>query len=206
VNDPRPGLEDLLERRSPSALSRHDASLVEAGVSGADIAQTKGAIAAIGVATTTRTAPPDSVRDRLLASTKRRGKYGIFADRIARLFDLTVADAEALMRRIEEPDAWAPFLVDGLEMIPVTPGPRCVGAMATLVRIQPGTRFPDHTHRGEETMLVLDGGFREPSPRGEEVWRGDELLRGEGTEHALVGLPGVPCIAAAVIFGHADFR
>jgi hypothetical protein len=31
-------------------------------------------------------------------------------------------------------------------------------------------------------------------------------MRADGTEHALVGLPGVPCIAAVLIRGHADFK
>ena len=34
--------------------------------------------------------------------------------------------------------------------------------------------------------------------------RGDEL-RGDGTDHELAALPGVPCIAAVLIFGHGDF-
>jgi anti-sigma factor ChrR (cupin superfamily) len=109
------------------------------------------------------------------------------------------------MLRVEQPDAWAPFLIEGLEMIPVTAGPKCAGAIATLVRLQPGVRFPEHNHIGEETMLLLDGGFCE-TDGGEEAWRGDEMFRGDGTGHAFVALPGVPCIAAAVIFGHADFR
>lgn len=165
-------------------------------------------MAAVALATTAPAAPPSSLRDRLLASQRRShaGKFGVFADRIARLFDLSLADAEALLARIEKPEAWAPFLVEGLEMIPVAAGPKCTGAIATLVRIQPGASFPEHAHHGDETMFVIDGGFREPSPDGEEVWRGDEVFRADGTEHALVALPGVPCIAAVLIIGHADFR
>jgi putative transcriptional regulator len=121
------------------------------------------------------------------------------------MFDLPVADAEALMLKIEDPAAWNPFIVAGVEMIPVMGGPKCEGAIATLVRIQPGSTFPHHTHRGDETMLVLDGGFHEPAANGEEVWRGDEIFRGDGSDHELKALPGVPCIAAVMIFGHGDF-
>lgn len=205
MSDSNLGLEDLLQRRLPSAVARDDASLAEAGVSEADLAGAKDSVAAIGLATTAE-APPAGLRDRVLASRQRQGRYGIFADRIARLFDLPLADAEALMKRIEEPSAWTQFLIDGLELIPVVAGPKCAGAIATLVRIQPGATFPEHAHRGEETMLVLDGGFREPADGGEEVWRGDEIFRDDGTEHALVALPGVPCVAAVLIFGHGDFK
>lgn len=205
MSDPNLGLEDLLQRRLPSAVARHDASLAEAGVPDADLAGTKDSVAALGLATDAE-APPAGLRDRVLASRQRQGRYGIFADRIARLFDLPLADAEALMTRIEEPSAWTPFLIEGLELVPVAAGPKCAGAIATLVRIQPGATFPEHAHRGDETMLVLDGGFREPADGGEEVWRGDEIFRGDGTEHTLVALPGEPCIAAVLIFGHGDFK
>ncbi len=205
MSDPNLGLEDLLERRLPSAVARDDASLAAAGVPDADLAGTKEAVAAIGLVTPPAT-PPASLRERILASRKRDGRFGVFADRLARMFDVPMAEAEALAKRLESPDAWAPFLVEGVEMIPVVAGPKCAGAIATLVRIQPGATFPEHAHAGDETMLVLDGGFREATGAGEEVWRGDELFRGDGTDHTLVALPGVPCIAAAVIHGHADFR
>ena len=78
-------------------------------------------------------------------------------------------------------------------------------AIATFVKVDPGARFPDHVHRGHETMVVLDGGFVEPESK-IEAWRGEETNREDGTEHALVGLPGVPCIAAVLIVGHADFK
>ena len=201
-----PSLEDLVERRQPSALARQDAELCDAGAAPGEIAATRDALAALAVAGSSPRPPPSALRDRLVASRSRSGKYGIFADRIARLFDLTMPDAEALMTRLEEPSAWMPFLVDGLELIGVETGPKCAGAIATVVKLEPGTRFPEHAHNGEETMVVLDGGFHEPLPGGEEVWRGEEIFRDDGTEHHLVALPGVPCIAAVVIFGHADMR
>ncbi|MBX3226999.1 MAG: cupin domain-containing protein [Labilithrix sp.] len=145
-----------------------------------------------------------SLRDRLLASRTRKGRYGLFVDRVARLFDLPVPETEALLARIESDEAWGPFLVPGTAIIPVVAGPRRAGAIATMVRVAPGVTFPEHTHRGVETMVVVDGGFVEAgSPV--ETWRGEEITRDDGTSHALVGLPGVPCVAAVLITGHADF-
>jgi putative transcriptional regulator len=205
VSDESLGLEDLLQRRLPSAVARDDASLARAGVADSELAGVKEAVAALGL-TASPVAPSPGVRERLLASRLRQGRFGIFSDRIARMFDLPLPEAESLMRRIESPSEWNPFLIEGVEMIPVSAGPSCAGAIATLVRIQPGKTFPEHTHRGQETMLVLDGGFHEPADGGEEVWRGDEIFRGEDTGHMLVALPSVPCVAAVVIFGHADFK
>lgn len=201
-------LEDLLERRLPSALHRHDDALASAGRSDEEVASAKDALAAVALGTTSPEAPAPALRDRLLASQQRTGRFGVFADRVARLFDLPIAEAEALLGSMDSSGAWTPFLADGLEIIPVTAGRKCAGMIATLVRMQPGATFPAHEHRGNETMLVLDGGFREreTAENAEEAWRGDEIFRADGSEHALVALPGVPCIAAVLIVGHADLR
>ena len=34
---------------------------------------------------------------------------------------------------------------------------------------------------------------------------GDEVVRSDDTSHELVALPGVPCVSAVIIYGHADF-
>lgn len=149
--------------------------------------------------------PATSLRERLLASTTRAGRYGIFVDRVARLFAIPHEKAAHLLGALESEEAWKPFLVPGTEMIPVDPGAERTGAIATFVRVAPGVRFPDHVHRGVETMVVLDGGFVEPASK-IEAWRGEETVREDGTEHALLGLPGVPCIVAVLIHGHADFK
>lgn len=199
-------LEELLEPRLPSALGRQDDALAAGGVPAAELAAAREAVAAIGAAAAEPTAPGADLRARLLGTFSRKGRYGIFADRVARLFDLSVEDAAALLARAEEGSAWMPFLVEGVDMIPVTTGPRRSGSIATLVRFRPGATFPEHDHRGEETMFVLEGGFRETAEGGDEVWRGDEIHRSDGTGHALLALEGVPCVAAVVIDGHADFR
>jgi putative transcriptional regulator len=197
-------LEDILEPRALSSLPRYDAALQRTGIASKDIAATRDAAAAVGLAEKPRT-PGSSLRERLLASHARPGKFGVFADRLARFFDLSIADAEALAQRLESPSAFTPFLVDGLELMSVTCGPKCDGAIATVVRIRPGARFPEHAHHGDETMLVLDGGFREIATD-EEVWRGEELFRPDGSEHLIEALPGAPCVAAVLIYGHADIK
>ena len=79
-------LEGLFEVSTPSALSRRDEALTSGGVAPADLAKAKDALAAVGLATTEATArgPGGSLKDRLLASVARDGRYGVFADRLAR--------------------------------------------------------------------------------------------------------------------------
>ena len=111
----------------------------------------------------------------------RSGRFGRYADRLARMFDLTVDEAEKLAARIADPTAYTPFLFDGIEMLEVKPGKRYEGAIAVIAKLQPGARFPDNVHRGHETMFVLAGGFRVEGPEGHETWRGDELTSCDGS-------------------------
>lgn len=206
VSDTQPlDLSELLEPRMPSAMLRHERDALAEGTPREELAGGQRAVAALGLAGSPE-APPSLLRDRILASASRPGKFGRFADKVGRLFDLPTEAAVALTAKLEDPSAWMPFLVEGVSMIPVETGPACAGAIATLVRFEPGATFPAHDHRGSETMFVLDGGFREEGEGGHEVWRGDELYSEDGSGHGLVALDGVPCIAAVVITGHADFR
>ena len=196
--------EILLRPCSPSALARRDEGIVRDGAPAADIADAKAAVAALGLAQAP-SPPPAGLRGRLLSSLARQGRFGRFADRLARLYDLPIQEAERLVAQIEDPAAWQPFFVPGVQMIAVVPGPKYAGSIGAIAKLDPGARFPEHTHGGHETMLLLEGGFREEGELGEEVWRGDELLRTEGTGHAFVALPGGPCIAASLAIGSVDF-
>jgi|SRR5579859_48424 len=145
------------------------------------------------------TGASERLRERILASTGAEGRYGVFADRMARLFDLPLAKARDLMRDLERGVAWNATPIPGFEMIKIDTGPRCQGAMTMLARLQPGTVFPAHRHVGEETSFVLEGGFVDS--HGVAVGRGGELFKPEGTHHGfVVDLDGV-CLAAAVAFG-----
>jgi len=64
-------------------------------------------------------------------------------------------------RRIEDtrdPASWRPGLVDGLQVRSLYAEPGYPEQVA-LVRWQPGTRFPRHSHWGGEEILVLEGEF-----------------------------------------------
>jgi putative transcriptional regulator len=150
-------------------------------------------------------APPGAgLRTRMIASAGRDGRYGKFADRLARLFDVPVARAEELLRRIEDPAVFVPFLTPGVAMFPVTPGAAYAGAVAAIGLLAPGTVFPHHAHVGDEVTLVLDGGFRDED--GREIWRGEELYKPAGSDHEFVVIGERPCVAAVLALGGVTFR
>jgi hypothetical protein len=160
-------------------------------------------LAAFGVAHAGGRLASPQLRGRLVASVKRAGRYGVFADRVARLFDLPVDDAAKLVARLDDPGVWAPWL-DGAEMFPVRPGPRLEGAVCGFGRLAAGSRFPHHEHVGDEVTLVLDGGFLDEDS-GVEIWRGEELFKAAGTPHDFVVLEGQQCIAAVAAMGGVRF-
>jgi putative transcriptional regulator len=196
--------EALLKPVQPSELARRDDALTKSGALARDIADAKAVLSAVALGQSDAPAPA-ALRDRLLASMKRPGRHGRYADRLARMFDLTIDNAEKLVAKLDDPKAWTPFFVPGVEVLQVEAGPRFPNAIAVIAKIPPGIEFPHHTHRGVETMFVLAGGFREGNGGSSEVWRGDELVSGDGSDHSFVALDGEPCIAASIVEGHADF-
>jgi quercetin dioxygenase-like cupin family protein len=204
---PTPPLESLLVQYLPSELGRAEAALVDSGVAEEEIRATLDAVAAIGLAAAPE-APPSpsrSIRERLVATERRVGKYGRFTDRVARLFDIDASAAEALLQRIESPDAWSDALLEGVYVLAVNAGPSRRQCTATLVKIESGASFPFHRHHGEETMLMLEGGFRDPNAEGHEAWHADELIQSDGSGHALQAIGNTPCVAAILIEGTPEF-
>ncbi len=139
---------------------------------------------------------PSGAAERLLARAKAGGRLTHFVDQVSRLFDLSTADADALLRRAQGNEGWEEGPGPGVEVMVVNAGARVVDSITALVRVAPGATFPWHPHLGPETVLVLEGGFRDS--QGIEVWRGEvQQMPGE-TEHDFKAFEGVGCLCAAV--------
>ncbi len=76
-------------------------------------------------------------------------------------------------------------------------------ATARLLRIKPGTRVPDHGHKGEELTLVLKGAFSDASGR---FGPGDVECAGDDMEHTPVAEPGEDCICLAAMDNPLKFK
>ena len=65
-----------------------------------------------------------------------------------------------------------------------------------LIRMEPGAGYPAHRHLGEETVLVLQGGYRDEQG---EYREGEKVVNAAGSIHRPVALEGPePCILLAV--------
>ena len=107
------------------------------------------------------------------------------------------------------PPALRAYAPDGIEALPWR---RRVGGLSeaelpcgdgqrykvTLLRIGAGRSIPRHTHRGEEMLLVLTGGFSDE--HGHYV-RGDVCFADESVEHHPIADPDGECLCLAVTEG-----
>ena len=81
-----------------------------------------------------------------------------------------------------------------------TPGQEVLQAR---VDFAPGASFPAHRHRGDERVLLLEGGYVDDS--GTEYGPGDLHEMPKGSSHGFRVLPDEPCVAAAVYRGRLRF-
>ena len=125
--------------------------------------------------------PSPDVKARLLASAGG-GRFERFADRMAKLFDVTVDRARELLGLVERAASWENPM-PGISLIHFDGGPACAAADCGFVRIAPGCTFPWHTHRGEEINVILAGTLRDST--GKVLQAGDELVQPENTQHDL---------------------
>jgi len=65
-----------------------------------------------------------------------------------------------------------------------------------LYHIKAGGRIPEHTHRGTEMTLILEGGFSDANG---SYHAGDFLIRRPGDTHAPTALQSEDCICLAVL-------
>lgn len=138
-------------------------------------------------------APPTDVLAQLMASTGK-STWERFSSRFAALFDVTVDRARELLGLMERKAAWGEE-APGIFLIHFAAGPAAATADCGIVRVTPGSRFPWHTHNGEEHSLVLAGAITEHTGR---VFRaGDELVVTPGSEHDLINTGDEDAIFAA---------
>lgn len=149
--------------------------------------------------------PPPQLAERLVAAVGGADRFARHAPQVAQLFDVDEPSARALLRSLAQSDesAWQPGPVPEVQLVRVPAGPARAGSLAGFARLRAGTRFPDHRHRGHESVLVLQGGMREDS--GEEFWPGELNAQPDGSAHGFDVLPHLDCLCAVLLEGEPVF-
>jgi len=77
------------------------------------------------------------------------------------------------------------------------------GATARLLYIPAGSAVPDHSHRGRELTLVLQGAFQDEDGR---FGPGDIEIADQAVQHTPTAEAGLPCICLAATDAPLRFR
>jgi anti-sigma factor ChrR (cupin superfamily) len=142
--------------------------------------------------------------EKLLRATEQLPqRYAPFYARMASLLDLDEASVEKLLTSAADPSIWRWGGLPGIRTLDVKGGPRVAKAKTFLVRFAPGARLPQHRHQATESVLILEGGYRDYD--GNDHQAGDLHEMGPGSSHGFVVFPDEPCVALAVYEGELEF-
>jgi hypothetical protein len=135
-------------------------------------------------------APADGARERLMAGASSQGRFARFAEATAKMLDLGIEQAKALLDRLADPSVFDKEL-PRIEFFWCEGGPSVANAVRGFVKVEADTNFPDHEHIGDEIVLVLQGSFVDAS-RNLTFHAGDSDIMKAGTSHAYYVPAGGP--------------
>jgi putative transcriptional regulator len=120
-------------------------------------------------------------------------RYAPFFARLSELWQLPEPKLVRELSRARDARAWSRSLLPGLRTFELALDQS--EGRGRLLRFSPGARFPRHRHRGTEQLLVLEGAFADADG---EVRAGDGQTMPPDSEHELIILGDVPCVAAVM--------
>lgn len=134
--------------------------------------------------------PSPATRERLLAALSGPERYTLFANEVARAFEVSVEDARSALRAIADPAAWMPGLFPGSRML-TTPALAQRGAV--IAELPVGLTIPVHGHDGRERTFVLDGELSDDAQG--RFGAGELLDMPMGSRHAIRVTSDHACLA-----------
>jgi quercetin dioxygenase-like cupin family protein len=141
--------------------------------------------------------PSDALKERLLKSTQTASRFERFLARVGELCDLASDKTQALLDSIDDASLWNPG-TPGVSLFDIQGGPKVANAVVGFVRMPAGAQFPEHSHLGDEVVLVMQGSYRDDVD-GSVHRAGDEVHKPAGTTHSFTALPGPDLLYLVVV-------
>lgn len=141
--------------------------------------------------------PPADVRARLLEAARPEDRLARYAAPIASLLDIDEAAAGALLARVDDPSAWME-LMPGISLLPAPAGPLAAGSLRGFVRVRAGVEFPEHSHLGDEAVLIMQGYYAD-GVTGQVFGPGDTPRHPIDTQHSFRVLADGPDLLGLVV-------
>ena len=141
--------------------------------------------------------PPSDLRSRLLEDVSAIAPYSLYHLQMAEALGGTEAGLREELASMPHPSTWAEGPIPHCRLFPCVAAAQPRDAIRTLVRMEQGSRFPDHEHVGDETVLIVQGSLR--SEDGEVHRPGKVLRMAAGTSHGFDVPAGLDLIYLAVV-------
>ena len=138
-----------------------------------------------------------AARDRLLAALETTHRFDDLEARVAELLDVDVDVARRMLIDVDRAEVWEDGPSATCALFHVDGGEKVRDAVTGFVRVEPGTGFPEHEHLGHETVLVLQGAFRDRA--GALVSAGEVAEMPGGSSHAFEVEGELPLLYLAII-------
>jgi hypothetical protein len=147
--------------------------------------------------------PPAGLRERMLGAARPEERLARYAEPICALLGIERAEALALLARIDEPSAWLDLL-PGISLLPAPAGSRAQGALRGFVRVRAGVEFPEHSHLGEEAVMIMQGYYTD-NVTGQVFGPGDVPCHAVDTQHSFRVFADGPDLLGLVV-AHGGLR
>jgi hypothetical protein len=141
--------------------------------------------------------PSSSLESRILSSLLEN-RFERFTTDVASLLDVDPVQAKELLDGIDASDNWVDGPVEGMTIYHVDGGPKVARAITGFARIPSDKGFPEHKHLGRESILVLQGYFKD-SVSQEVFGPGDIAHMETDSAHAFEVLPGCTTLTYLVV-------
>ncbi len=201
MSDPKDLLAELaLGTLSPDEAADVQAYLADHPEARTELATLRETVADLAVALDP-VEPAPALRARLLDSVAAGGRFADFTGAFAKLFDVATDRARELLDLIDDAAAWVAGPGTS-QLVHFDGGPAVAGNDNGFVRVPPSTRFPNHEHLGQETVLILQGSATDSD--GRVYRRGDVITKPAGSTHWFETHAG-PDFVYAVTVGGVNF-
>jgi DNA-binding response OmpR family regulator len=114
---------------------------------------------------------------------------------VAEFLGVPLADAEELVKRMEDEKSWERGPGEEVALMKVHPGAHVGAENAFFVWIPEGKTYPLHGHTADEHKLLLRGGLRDDN--GDQRWAGQYVTHGPEHVHASTAIGGGGCLLVA---------
>jgi len=147
--------------------------------------------------TLTPVTPSSGLRELMLGAALPEDRLARYAGPIAKLLEIDVEAARALIARIDDPSAWFDLL-PGIGLLPAPGGPAVHNALRGFVRVRAGVEFPEHEHLGDEAVMIMQGYYAD-GITGEVFGPGDVPQHAQSSQHSFRVLADGPDLLGLVV-------